>query len=142
MRKTVGIGAAVLLCAVAAAQAGNEDELVRIGQGRVFFITNCVSCHGPLGEGTRVGTDGLARGRTNLTRIAERSDGRFDELHVFHIIYGIHEVPGASAREMPIWGRVLAQYQWRGDEWARATCSDLVAYVRSIQTLPQAATDR
>ena len=137
MRKTVGIGAAALLCAAVTAQAVEKDELARVGHGRVFYITNCASCHGPLGQGTGGARGEPAQAHADLTRIAERNDGRFDDLHVFQVIYGVYEVPSDRDRVMPVWGRVLARYQSRGDEWARATCGNLVAYVKSIQTIPQ-----
>ena len=138
MRNGGAVLAAVLLATVATAQAGEKEDWSRIGQGRAFFLGNCVPCHGAFAQGTGEGTDGLASERLNLTRIKERSGGQFDDVRVFQVIYGVNEVPVGGHREMPVWGRLIARHRSHGDGFARAQCSSLVAYLKYVQDHPSA----
>ena len=138
MRRVLAVSAAVLLATVAVAQAGEKEDWGRIGQGRAFFLSNCVPCHGAFAQGTGEGTDGLARERLNLTRIKERDGGQFNDMRVYQIVYGVNEVPLDGNREMPVWGRVIARHRSRGDNWARVQCASLVAYLKYIQDHPSA----
>ena len=133
MRKLLVVSAALLL-ASAAAQAGEGEDWAAIGMGRALFIGNCVPCHGGLAEGPGESRDGGSR--LNLARIAERGGGQFDDLRVFQVIYGVHEVPIGSHRDMPVWGRLIARERSQGDAIARARCTSLVAYLKYIQDHP------
>lgn len=115
------------------ALAGEGEDWARIGQGRALFITNCVPCHGALADGVSGGTDGLARERLDLTRISERNGGRFDDLAVYHVVYGVYNVPLGGEREMPVWGRAIARTRGRGPGYAMNNCVSLVAYLKYIQ---------
>jgi mono/diheme cytochrome c family protein len=130
MRRLLAVSAAVLL-ATAAVQAGEKEDREQIGLGRAFFINNCASCHGPLAQGTAGGSH-----RLDLTSIAEHYGGRFDEVAVFQVVYGAHQVPLNGHRDMPVWGRMIARDHDRGDGLARARCADLVAYLKYIQDHP------
>jgi mono/diheme cytochrome c family protein len=136
MRKVLAVSAAVLLAIVAAAQASENEDRGRIGQGRAFFLSNCVPCHGALAQGAGEGTDGLARERLNLTRIRERDGGRFDDARVYQVVYGVNNVPPGGHREMPVWGRLIAGHRRRGDAQAQLQCAALVAYLKFIQDHP------
>ena len=41
----------------------------------------------------------------DLTRLAEKNDGRFPYSRVFAVIDGRYLVPAHGEREMPVWGR-------------------------------------
>jgi mono/diheme cytochrome c family protein len=131
VRKLLVVSAALLL-ASAAVQAGEGEDWAAIGMGRALFLGNCVPCHGGLAEGP----GGVEGSRLNLARIAERGGGQFDDVRVFQVIYGVHEVPIGGHREMPVWGRVMARQRFRGDGVARLNCASLVAYLKYLQDHP------
>ncbi len=135
MRKLLVVSAALLL-ACAAVQAGEGEDWAAIGMGRALFLGNCVPCHGGLAEGPGKSGAGVEGSRLNLARIAERGGGRFDDVHVFQVIYGVHEVPIGGHREMPVWGRAMARQHSRGDGVARTNCASLVAYLKYLQDHP------
>jgi mono/diheme cytochrome c family protein len=135
VRKLLVVSAALLL-ASAAALAGEKEDWAAIGMGRALFLGNCVPCHGGLAEGPGESRAGVEGSRLNLARIAERGGGQFDDLRVFQVIYGVHEVPVGGHREMPVWGRVMARQRSRGDGVARTYCASLVSYLKYLQDHP------
>ena len=58
---------------------------------------------------------------------------------MFQVIYGVSDVSAGGHREMPVWGRVIAQHRWRGDSSARTQCASLVAYLKYVQDHPPVA---
>lgn len=138
MRVSLALSAAALLFGGAGPLAGEGEDWARIGHGRALFITNCVPCHGGMADGVAEGSHRVARERLDLTRIAERNGGRFDELAVYHHVYGVYNVPLGGEREMPVWGRVIARTRDRGPGWAMNDCVSLVAYLEYIQDHPPA----
>ena len=136
MRNVGAVLSALLLVTVATAPAGEKEDWNRIGQGRAFFIANCTRCHGALAQGVSEGTEGVARERLDLTRIAERNGGKFDGARVFQVVYGVYDVGPGENREMPVWGRALARHGSRGAGWAQIQCASLVAFLEYIQDHP------
>ena len=79
----------------------------------------------------------MAAGPPDLTRIAERREGRFDPDAIARWIEG-RSAPEAhgDVRTMPIWGERLSQEYARyarGEELIGAKLDPIVAFLESIQ---------
>ena len=120
---------------------GEESEPERAPTGQALFVRHCASCHGLDGKGTGPLAESLRVPPTDLTRIAERSGGRFDEAGVMAVIDGRRQVLAHGPREMPVWGAVFEEGlegrrygSYAGLLHTRA----LTDYVRSLQRREQA----
>lgn len=104
--------------------------------GAELFERFCAACHGPGGEG-----DGPVAGTLNvlvpdLTRLAERHDGRFPAMEIRDVIDGRALVIAHGPRTMPVWG-----YEFWIEEGAdvvaeadaRELINRLVTHIESIQ---------
>lgn len=114
--------------------ACREAPVPPTGQG--LYLQHCASCHGESGEGTGPVADSLARKPSDLTRIAERNGGHFDEANVMSVIDGRRAVAEHGPREMPVWGAVFEE-QGRPGHYPAYTSllhsRALTDYLRSIQ---------
>jgi mono/diheme cytochrome c family protein len=104
--------------------------------GRDTFLRHCASCHGPEGKGDGPLAASLTRPPADLTRIAERSGGRFDERAVMSMIDGRRAVAAHGERDMPVWGAVFEE-EGRGEPYpayqSLLTSRFLVDYLRTLQ---------
>lgn len=125
--------AAALAIATAVFAGGLEDEAYR-AWGKDLFATHCASCHGAGGQGDGPVARDLKTVPKDLTRIAERHDGKFPPNLVEEVIDGRRYYVAHGDRAMPIWGDVFAQ--GRGDYAARAQVYALRVYLESIQEAP------
>jgi mono/diheme cytochrome c family protein len=107
--------------------------------GAQLFQQHCAACHGSgaLGDGPAAGS--LKVAPADLTRIAVRRGGAFPEGDVAAFIDGRFEVGAHGTREMPIWGRRLAEPiadGTSGEEVARGRIQILIEYLKTIQQSP------
>jgi mono/diheme cytochrome c family protein len=126
----------VLALVLAASAAACVDEEGRELAGKDLYLRYCASCHGADAKGSGAVAANLKRPPADLTALAERSGGRFDEAAVMAAIDGRRLVAEHGSREMPIWGAVFedehegeAFQSYTGLLQARA----LTDYLRSIQ---------
>jgi len=115
---------------LAAACAGGEPS------GQALYQRHCAACHGVSGQGDGPVASQLQRPPTDLTGIARRAGGGFDESAVARVISGEQSVPEHGTREMPVWGRVFAE-ELRGERFSAGLVQSEVAaltlHLRSIQ---------
>src|SRR5262245_22118940 len=104
--------------------------------GQAQYLRYCASCHGSDGKGSGPVAAALRQPPSDLTRLAQRAGGRFDEAVVMAIIDGRRLVAAHGPREMPGWGAIFEEGlkdqpypQYTGLLQTRA----LVDYLRSIQ---------
>jgi mono/diheme cytochrome c family protein len=104
--------------------------------GEVLYLRHCASCHGERGFGDGPLAAALRRPPADLTRIAEREGGRFDEARVMAAIDGRRAVAEHGPREMPVWGAVFAE-ELEGERYPAYTTllqsRALTDYLRSLQ---------
>jgi mono/diheme cytochrome c family protein len=133
------IGASVLAGALAlsALLVACVDEESREVTGAELYARYCTSCHGPDGKGDGPLAASLKRPPADLTTLAKRAGGRFDESAVMATIDGRRLVAEHGPREMPVWGARFEEehageslHAYVGLLQSRA----LVDYLRSIQT--------
>jgi len=117
----------VLLAAVGAllAVACNDERRPRSIAGRDLYLRHCTSCHGEDGKGQGPVASSLRTPPADLTQIAQRAGGRFDEAAVLAAIDGKRTVAAHGPREMPVWGAVF------GDELKGQSYPEYVSLLQS-----------
>ncbi len=126
--------AGLALLALLALACRDTTDLTATGE--TLYRRHCASCHGLGGKGDGPVAPTLQRAPTDLTTIARRAEGHFDESRVMAIIDGRYEVAAHGPREMPVWGAVFEGElegepygAYRGVVWTRA----LSDYLRAMQ---------
>jgi mono/diheme cytochrome c family protein len=92
----------------------------------------CAVCHGVDTKGGGPAAVALRLQPTDLTRIARKNHGRFDELAVQRVIDGTDTVAAHGTRDMPTWGAVFKSIS--ADEGAaRLRLYAILMYVEQVQ---------
>lgn len=104
--------------------------------GRDTFLRHCASCHGEGGRGDGPLAASLTTPPADLTRIAARNEGRFDERALMRVVDGRREVAAHGDRDMPVWGAVFEE-EGRDEPYpayqSLLKSRFLVDYLRTIQ---------
>jgi len=104
--------------------------------GERLYRRYCASCHGESGRGDGPLAASLAPPPSDLTRLATRAGGKFDEIAVMMAIDGRRTVAMHGPREMPVWGAVFAE-KHVGEPFAMygptLDARALADYLRTIQ---------
>jgi mono/diheme cytochrome c family protein len=96
---SVGLcAAAFLTAAIGGALAQDADK------GRTEFMENCAGCHGADAKGAGPLGAKLKTKPTDLTLLAKRNHGSFDNAAVYQMIDGRNARTKHRGAEMPIWG--------------------------------------
>jgi mono/diheme cytochrome c family protein len=111
--------------------------------GRADFRDNCVSCHGVSGQGDGPLSSWLVKPPSDLSTIAQRNGGRFEDELLAEQIDGRWSGDGGPHgwRDMPLWGQVFKQRAMTqpGDsaqtaEWsAQDRIQSLLKYLKTLQ---------
>jgi mono/diheme cytochrome c family protein len=104
--------------------------------GEENFQRYCAACHGVGGRGDGPVASAIFKTVPDLTRIAERRDGKFPRQMIANAIDGRWEIDAHGTRMMPVWG-----YEFWIDEGAgefsdmgvAVILEGLVDYLESIQ---------
>jgi mono/diheme cytochrome c family protein len=84
--------------------------LLLIGaSGRDTYLRYCASCHGPEGRGDGPLAGSLTPPPADLTQLAKRNGGQYDERAVMATIDGRRQVAAHGARDMPVWGAIFEE---------------------------------
>ncbi|MCP5057318.1 MAG: cytochrome c [bacterium] len=94
---------------VALAALGCVDQRTEEVAGAALYERHCASCHGLSGQGDGPLATSLKVAPADLTGLARRSGGSFDESAVMMVIDGRLLVAQHGPREMPVWGAVFAE---------------------------------
>jgi mono/diheme cytochrome c family protein len=128
--------ATLVVALVALVTGGCVDETELVVTGEELYRRHCASCHGVRGHGDGPLAASLRRSPSDLTTIARRSGGEFEESRVMMVIDGRREVAEHGPRDMPVWGAVFTEELvgkpfgvYEGVVYTRA----LADYLRSIQ---------
>ena len=102
--------------------------------GGELFQTYCGSCHGKSARGDGPLAASLRVLPPDLTLIAKRSEGKFDDKKVYRIIDGREPVKGHGGNDMPVWGDAFKQsVEGYSEKAVKARIDALVEYLKSIQ---------
>lgn len=119
---------------VAAQEASYDPVLARMGADA--YQRWCASCHGVDGRGDGPAAAALGVAPADLTRIAERREGRFPPGEVARYIDGRFEFPAHGNRAMPVWGQRFSEdipEPEIAESVGRGNILVLVEYLKSIQ---------
>jgi len=120
------------ITAVAACVETHTEEV----RGSELYRRYCASCHGVNGQGDGPLAASLSPKPADLTTIAKRNGGKFDETAVMMTIDGRLLVAQHGPRDMPVWGAVFAE-QYVGKPFAMygptLDARALSDYLRTIQ---------
>ncbi|MDH5275103.1 MAG: cytochrome c [Gammaproteobacteria bacterium] len=115
--------------------AGELDPLMGYS-GDQLFQRFCASCHGRAGYGDGPVAPSFKVMIPDLTRLAQRSGGRFPARRVVEIIDGRAVLPAHGTRPMPVWGYEF-EAQAPSDQSGRAAAQTLINrladHIRSMQ---------
>ncbi len=104
--------------------------------GAIHYRQYCASCHGLTGQGDGPLAASLQTDPSDLTTLARRAGGSFDEAAVMRAIDGRRDVAAHGPREMPVWGAVFTE-ELEGEAYAPYVVllrsRALTDYLRSIQ---------
>jgi mono/diheme cytochrome c family protein len=84
--------------------------------GRDMYVRYCASCHGSEGRGDGPLAPSLTRLPADLTQLAKKNGGNYDERAVMSAIDGRREVVEHGTRDMPVWGAVFEE-EGRGEPY-------------------------
>ncbi len=104
--------------------------------GRALYLRHCASCHGVSGRGDGPVAGSQQQPPSDLTAIAKRAGGDFNEARVMRVIDGRRAVAAHGPRDMPVWGAVFSeesQSQPRAGYVALLHTRALSDYLRTIQ---------
>jgi mono/diheme cytochrome c family protein len=128
----LGLASACLLATACGCVETRTDE----AHGGDLFRRYCAACHGTEGRGDGPIAPSLHPPPANLTAIAKRRGGNFDEAAVMMTIDGRRLVAEHGPRDMPVWGAVFAA-QHVGEPFgvygATLDARALSDYLRTIQ---------
>lgn len=127
---------AALALAMSLIAAGCSSRYLEEPAGREVYLRHCASCHGEAGRGDGPVATTLRRAPADLTAIAQRNGGSFDEVRVMQVIDGRSLVTEHGTRDMPVWGIVFEE-ELEGEPYAGYTSllrsRNLTDYLRSFQ---------
>ena len=102
--------------------------------GSDLFRTYCATCHGTGGKGDGPLAEMLKVRPANLTGLAARNNGVFDEAMVARIVDGREPVKGHGGKDMPVWGDAFRQATGGSDDASiKARIDALVRHLQTIQ---------
>jgi len=107
-------GPLALLSLALLAGCGRETSVAQ--DGRDTYLRYCASCHGSEGRGDGPLAGSLTKPPSDLTQLAKRNAGRYDEAAVMAVIDGRRQVAAHGTRDMPVWGAVFEE-EGRGEPY-------------------------
>lgn len=135
-RLAVVVGSVLVAAIPACKQTDTAPDTGLVVTGGELFGRYCASCHGIEGTGDGPVAATLTTPPADLTALARRAGGKFDEQEVMSKIDGREEVAAHGPREMPVWGAIFEgdfPGQTRAFHLALLQTRALTEYVASIQ---------
>jgi len=113
------------------APAFAQDKSV-VNAGNAVYLLYCASCHGPAAKGDGPAAVAMNPKPTDLTKIAARNGGTFDDNAVFRTIDGRMAKAGHGGAGMPVWGDAFVR-KGESPEDVRRKIDSVVVYLKSLQ---------
>jgi mono/diheme cytochrome c family protein len=101
----LGLAGACLLATLSGCLDTTTDE----ARGGDLYRRYCASCHGVEGRGDGPLGCCMSPPPSDLTTLAKRNGGKFDETGVMMVVDGRRLVAQHGPRDMPVWGAVFAE---------------------------------
>jgi len=133
-----GLIAGCLLAGLAGVgRAGERPEPDAAGKGKVIYQRYCASCHGSEARGNGPLAADLRVRPTNLTRLAEKNNGRFPFDVVARSIDGRQTTRGHGTPDMPVWGEIFPRTAGTESPSTSSAVGRITHYLWSIQAARQ-----
>ncbi len=126
------LSTAAVFVAGVAAPATAQNPPVADQAGSAVYLLYCASCHGPNANGDGPAAQAMQPKPPDLTKIAARSGGRFDDDVVFRTIDGRIAKGGHGGAGMPVWGDAFSR-RGQSPEETRRKIQSVVQYLKSLQ---------
>ncbi|MBZ5551345.1 MAG: c-type cytochrome [Acidobacteriia bacterium] len=107
------------------------EATTELERGKKLFETNCASCHGKDGKGSGPVAVAMKAPPTDLSQIAKKNQGKFDEVHVMAFVDGEKAISAHGTREMPVWGTRFRRS--KGSMESSLNIYVLMKYIESLQ---------
>ena len=136
-RLTLSLGL-LTICVPALAVAQNTVikqvpvRTTRTLEGPDLYAEYCAVCHGKDGRGGGPAAAALKKEPPDLTQLARKNGGKFDELRVREVITGSDVVAAHGSRDMPTWGTVFASMS-NNEGMRRIRINMLVKHIETLQ---------
>jgi mono/diheme cytochrome c family protein len=101
-------------------------------EGPDLYGEYCAVCHGKDGRGGGPAAAALKKQPADLTQLARKNGGKFDELRVQSVITGSDVVAAHGSRDMPTWGSVFASMT-TNEGIRRIRINSLIKHVETMQ---------
>ena len=122
-----------LMMALVLGGAADRPDLAAAEKGKVIYERYCGSCHGPGARGNGPIASDLKVPPPDLTRLAERHQGRFPFEETVRAIDGRRTTRGHGTSDMPVWGEVFAKTGGTDSPSVETAVARIVHYLWSIQ---------
>ena len=113
----------------------DKNYMVVPVEGAELFREYCATCHGMDATGNGPAALALRQAPPDLTRISQRSGGKFPRERVKSYISGESDIISHGTREMPIWGPIFRQVD-RDYELGQIRLHNVTVYLESLQKTP------
>jgi len=135
MSWVIGAASAASLVVPALAAGQQTTEAFSAGTtGKAVYKTYCAVCHGAEARGNGPLAESLRHAPPDLTTLAKRNAGKFDDARVHRMIDGRDPVKGHGGPDMPIWGDAFKRSSEGYSEKAvKERIAALVDHLKSIQ---------
>lgn len=100
--------------------------------GNAVYLLYCASCHGPNAKGDGPTAAAMQPKPPDLTKIAARNGGKFNDDVVFRTIDGRNPKAGHGGQGMPVWGDAFVRKGQAPDD-TRKRIDAVVQYLKSLQ---------
>ena len=127
--------ALALIALFGATQAALATDYLS-ASGDVLFSKFCASCHGSTAQGNGPVAKYMKVAPLDLTRIAQRRNGKFDADEIERIVDGRIVIGAHGTRAMPIWGEEFTRQEIgepQAEKGTRVVIHRIVEYLRTIQ---------
>lgn len=101
-------------------------------EGPDLYGEYCAVCHGKDGKGGGPAAAALKKEPSDLTQLARKNGGKFNELRVQTVITGSDVVAAHGSRDMPTWGSVFASMT-TNEGIRRIRINSLIKHVETMQ---------
>jgi len=137
--KRIPMALAALMCAAVIAATAQSPVVkpvparpITSTSGQDLFREYCAVCHGVDAKGGGPAAVALKQKPTDLTQIARKNHGKFDEIAVERVIKGDDAVAAHGTRDMPTWGVVFKSIS-TDEASAKLRIYNVLMYIEKIQ---------
>jgi len=101
--------------------------------GKEMFNSYCAVCHGKDGKGGGPASTAMKTPPTDLTGLAQKSNGKYPAAHVAAVIRGQASTPSHGSQDMPVWGPLFSSISQGHEAQVQQRITNLVNYIEGLQ---------